>query len=55
MSSQKVLSVRATRVLACAGLLGYDEISSPDDNTLILEIIRNANLQYLLGDRKSTV
>ena len=53
MSSQKVLSVRATRVLACAGLLSYDEISSPDDNTLILEIIRNANLQHLLGNPNS--
>jgi tRNA-binding EMAP/Myf-like protein len=53
MSSQKVLSVRATRVLACAGLLSYDEILSPDDNTLILEVIRNANLQHLLGNPNS--
>jgi tRNA-binding EMAP/Myf-like protein len=49
MASERVLSVRATRVLACAGLISSDELSSSDDNAIIIDILRNANLHHLLG------
>jgi tRNA-binding EMAP/Myf-like protein len=49
MASERVLSVRATRVLACAGLISSDELSSSDDNAIIIDILRNAKLHHLLG------
>jgi hypothetical protein len=49
MASERVLSVRATRVLACAGLISSDELSSSDDNAIIVDILRNAKLHHLLG------
>ena len=53
MSSQRVLSARATRILACAGLLSYDELSSTDDNAVIVDILRNSKRPHLLGDLNS--
>ena len=53
MASERVLSVRATRVLACAGLISSDELSSSDDNAIIVEILKNAKLNHLLGKSES--